>query len=203
MYSVLMQPSRRPDRSNSDSLEELLGRVAGGDQDSLAKLFERTQRLVRARVLHFVRDQDLADDIVVQTYTKVWGLAARFDATKGSALTWLRTISSRIAIDNLRRQSTRLGEVSAEADQLEERVSPMPDPSESAAQAECSDELRQAVEDLPEKQRIVVEAAFYAGMSHSEIAEALGEALGTIKSRVRAGLLALRKALEPGEVELS
>ncbi len=174
-------------------------RVQHGDRDAFASLFQQTHQKLHGRVLRIVRDEGIADDIVVETFAKAWEAKDRFDAERGSVLNWLRVLACRLAIDTVRRQVARPGDRALEGEQFEHTPSSAPGPSESSSSLEEQDRIQRAVQELPQNQRLVIEAAFFGGLSHSQIAEHLGEALGTVKSRIRGGLITLRRALEAGD----
>ena len=179
-----------------------MARAGCGDQQAFEQLFERTHRRLHGHVMRLVHDEGLADDVVVEAFARAWRVAQRFDSGRGSVVTWLTTLASRVAIDALRRRGARPADEALD-EHAGEAPSSAPGPSEVSSEEESRDRVFRAVQQLPEAQRLAIEASFYGGLSHTEVAEVLGEALGTIKSRIRAGLITLRRSLEPGEVGLS
>lgn len=198
-----MQADGRSPTPSADELRSLLERSKNRDQAAFAELFHHTHRQVLSKVLAILRDEGLADDVVVETYAKAWERAEKFDSGLGSPLTWLLTIGTRLAIDKVRRLAARPGDRETDSERLAEAASSAFGPSEITTAADSRAQIRQAVDKLPQQQRVVIETAFFEGLSHSMTAKVLDIAPGTVKSRIRAGLIALRQALEPGEVEWS
>lgn len=176
------------------NLEILLSRMAVGDEDALGGFYDATNRRVFGLVLRIVRDRAAAEEALLDVYNQAWQQAGRFDSARGHALSWILTLARSRAIDLLRSRSSRVGrEVDLEA------AAPIPDhsmdPEESALFNQAATRIERALATLTKAQREVIVAAFFEGMTHSEIAEALGKPLGTIKTRIRSGLAALREAI--------
>ena len=181
--------------ATSSSLESLLTRMAGGDEAALRELYDRTSRRVYGLALAVLRDAAAAEDVALEVYLQAWRQAERFDAATGSALAWLSTLARTRAIDAWRarrRQAARQETLDPQADTL---VSEAPGPDARGQMAERAARVRTAVDALPPEQRRVLQAAFFSGLTHVEVAAALGQPLGTVKTRIRAGLTALRAAL--------
>jgi RNA polymerase sigma-70 factor (ECF subfamily) len=169
----------------STTTSELLRRIALGDHEALAELFDLQSRLVSAVALRVVRDRAEAEDVVQETFLQVWRQAGRFDPSRGRPEAWLCTIARTRALDRLRRRAAR----------REEQAEP---PPSSAALPACPAEahlVRKALAGLSEDQRRALELAYYEGLTQSEIATRLGEPLGTIKTRIRTALIRLRETL--------
>jgi RNA polymerase sigma-70 factor (ECF subfamily) len=174
-------------------------RIAARDPAALKRLFDRTSGRVRALALKILRQAGEADDVVQDTFLEVWRSVATYDESRGSLVTWVTTIAHRRAVDRLRRRATRpLGDV-----QPEERASDAPDPRESVAEREDRQRVMAALSALGAEQRAAIELMYYGGLSQSEAAERLGVALGTLKSRVRAGMSQLATLLERPSAEAS
>ena len=181
--------------ATATSLETLLGRMAGGDEGALRELYDRTSRRVYGLALAVLRDAAAAEDVALEVYLQAWRQASRFDAATGSALAWLSTLARTRAIDAWRarrRQAARQEALDVQAELL---VSEAPGPEARGQQAERAARVRTAVDALPPEQRRALQAAFFSGLTHVEVAAALGQPLGTVKTRIRAGLTALRAAL--------
>ena len=170
--------------------EALLTQVARGEESALAELYDRFGRVAYGLALRILRDDRLAEDAVQEAFLTVWRQAASFRADRAKAQTWLLTIVHRRAVDLVRREERR------RADTLEPETEP------SGASAEEDAELRdrrsavqRALAQLPEEQRRPLELAYYGGLTQSELAERLGVPLGTVKSRMFAGLGRLRELL--------
>lgn len=180
---------------------ELIQKIATGDQQALATLYDTTSRIVFGLVLRIVNDLSAAEEVTLEVFTQAWRQADRYDARRGTPSAWLLTIARSRAIDRLRstqQMRTRtepLGTIETHA------VDDAP-PDQAAAEAERSRFVRAALETLPPEQRDVIELAYYGGLSHSEIAERLDQPLGTVKTRTRLALMRLRETLRPLEGEL-
>jgi len=179
--------------------EVTLARMARGDPAGLASLYDRYARPVYSLAVRILGSQNDAEDIVQEVFSQAWLQAARYDARKGRVVAWLLTLTRSRAIDRLRAtraRPTEAGESPIDVDQLVDG-SLGPD-----AQAMSSDErtrVRLALAQLPVLQRTALELAYYEGLTHAEIAARLEEPLGTVKTRIRSGLIRLRELLA-GEV---
>ena len=188
--------------SRSDPLDKesnwaaLLQRVVAGDQLALAELYDATSPLVFGLALRILGERAAAEDTVVEVYTQVWIRANTYDPQRGTPLSWLLTLTRSRAIDLLRaRNRTQAAEPPLEA--TRNLQSAAPDPEETSMTAERSCFVRRALESLNEDQRQAIELAYFAGLSHTEIAARLGQPLGTVKTRIRAGMMRLRELLGP------
>jgi RNA polymerase sigma-70 factor, ECF subfamily len=183
--------------SVSDSAAEdraAFDRMARGDQDALAEIYDRHGRLVYSLAFRILRDQSDAEDVVQDVFSQAWRQASRYDASRGSVLGWLLTLTRSRAIDRLRGRRSR-----PEPSTDESALNSIPDPAAPAdvlaASAAQATHLRAALDGLTVLQRVAIELAFYEGLTHSEIAERLELPLGTVKTRIRQGLLKLRDRL--------
>ena len=173
--------------------EELLESIARGDEQALATLYDRYGHLAYGLALRVLRDRTLAEDAVQDAFLAAWRTAVSFDPTRGNARTWLLTLVHRRAVDVVRREERRRG------DPLDDLPVDSGDSTDEAA--EVRDERRRvqaALARLTPDQREALELAYYGGLSQSELAERLGVPLGTVKSRMFAGLGRLRDLLEAG-----
>jgi len=186
--------------SCTSTLENLLVRVAGGDESALRELYDRTSRRVFGLALAVLRDRAAAEDVALEVFVQAWQQASRFDPGVGSVLSWLGNIARTRAIDAWRarqRQAARQAPLDVAA--LDALASDAAGPEARGLQAERAARVAAALDALPVEQRRVVRAAFYTGLTHTEIAAAFGQPLGTVKTRIRNGLLALRAALAATE----
>jgi RNA polymerase sigma-70 factor (ECF subfamily) len=174
--------------------EALVALAARSEQTALAELYDRYGRPAYGLALRILRDQALAEDAVQEAFLSVWRTAARFVPERGSAGTWILTLVHRRAVDIVRREERR------RADSLEQA----PEPGGGGADEEAwlrlrRERVQEALRQLPDHQREALELAYYGGFTQSELAERLGQPLGTIKSRMFAGLARMRELLgEPG-----
>ena len=174
----------------------LIARMAGGDQAALSALYDDTSAMVHGLAVKILRDESAAEDVTIDVYMQAFRQASSYDPGRGSPLAWLLTLTRSRAIDRFRSDAPRrLREAPLET--IEATPAPAADPAESALAGESRRVVLAALAALTPDQRQVIELAYYTGMSHSEIAAALGQPLGTIKTRIRTGMLALRDGLRP------
>jgi RNA polymerase sigma factor (sigma-70 family) len=177
--------------------EALLELVARSDDRALAELYDRYSRAAYGLALRILRDEALAQDAVQDAFLAVWRTADRFVAEKAKASTWILTIVHRRAVDVVRREERRRG------DPLDDDAA---QPSGVATDEEADlrtrrTAIQQVLRRLPDEQRQALELAYYGGLTQSELAERLGLPLGTIKSRMFAGLARLRDLLAEAGLE--
>jgi RNA polymerase sigma factor (sigma-70 family) len=175
--------------------EALVALAARSEQSALAELYDRFGRPAYGLALRILRDEALAEDAVQEAFLALWRTAGRFVPERGKASTWILTLVHRRAVDIVRREERR------RADALEQ--APEPESREAVDEEAWLRLQRERVQDalrkLPDQQREAIELAYYGGFTQSELAERLGQPLGTIKSRMFGGLARLRELLgEPG-----
>ena len=170
--------------------EALVALAARSEQSALAELYDRYGRPAYGLALRVLRDESLAEDAVQDAFLTVWRTATRFVPEKGKASTWILTLVHRRAVDVVRREQRR------RADSLEQA----PEPGAGGADEEAwlrlqRERVQAALKQLPDQQREALELAYYGGFTQSELAERLGQPIGTIKSRMFMGLTRLRELL--------
>ena len=179
--------------------EALLSLVATSDEQALGELYDRFGGVAYGLALRVLRDESLAQDAVQDAFLAVWRTADRFLAERAKASTWILTLVHRRAVDLVRRQERRRGEPLESA--------PEPVASEQVEEQAAIRFQRQVVQEalrrLPPEQREALELGYYAGLTQSELAERLGQPLGTIKSRMFTGLTRLRDLLAQAGLEES
>ncbi len=183
-------------RAREQDLARLIGRVAEGDQTALSALYDETSPLVYGLALRILRDQFAAEDVAIEVYTQAYRQASAYDPKRGSPSAWLVTLTRSRAIDRLRADS----QTRAREEPLERAVtirSLAADPEECSVARQLRDVVRAALAGLSVEQRQVIELAYYSGLSHTEIAAKLGEPLGTVKTRIRTGMMRLHEHLRP------
>ncbi|HEU4744512.1 MAG TPA: sigma-70 family RNA polymerase sigma factor [Anaerolineales bacterium] len=193
------------EKTGSDTPDEALAtRVARGDSAALEVLYDRYASRVMGISLKIVGDQALAEDILQETFWRVWQSAATYQSQLGAFAGWLFRIARNLSIDAYRRRNVRpqimmntRGEDSVPF--LEEMPDPDMDVAEQAQAILANRQIRNALASLPDVQRQVIELAYFYGMTRQEIAEATGEALGTIHTRARLALQKLRGELKRDE----
>lgn len=171
-----------------------LERVARRDESGLAELYDRHGRLIYSLALRVLRDQGDAEDVVQEVFAQVWRQAGRYDRARGNVAAWLVMLTRSRAIDRLRRRQARPEAPGIESDALA-IADDAPLADDQLLTAVRAEAVRLAMDGLPLLQRIAIELAFYEGLTHVEIAERLEQPLGTVKTRIRQGLLALRSRL--------
>src|ERR671937_1954378 len=175
--------------------EAVVALIARSDDAALAELYRRFGRLAYGLAFRILRDDALAQDAVQEAFLGVWRAAGRFAAERSKPSTWLLTLVHRRAVDLVRREERRRAEpLPAEAE-----ASSAGDEGDVAARRQA---IREALRKLPSEQREAIELAYYGGYTQSELAERLGQPLGTIKSRMFTGLARLRETLGEEAVEL-
>jgi RNA polymerase sigma-70 factor, ECF subfamily len=176
--------------------EALVALAARADEGALAELYDRFGHLAYGLALRIVRDPALAEDAVQDAFLTVWCSAARFVPERAKASTWILTLVHRRAVDVVRKEQPRRAEPIEVAPQASANVTE-DDAWLRLQRARVQDALRQ----LPDQQREALELAYYGGFTQSQLADRLGEPLGTIKSRMFAGLARLRELLDTGSEE--
>ena len=165
----------------------LLSAIRSGDENAMALLYDRYSSIVYSVALRVLGDTSAAEDVLQEVFIQLWRNPGLFDSSRGSLGAWLAVIARNRAIDALRQRhpETDIGDVI---------VSVEPDMAGHAERARVMEKVLGALGAMPRAQRSALEMAYFEGLTHTEIAAKTGEPLGTIKTRIRAGLLALRKA---------
>ncbi len=190
--------SMRKDQAHLSD-EALVALVARGDERALAELYDRIGRVAYGLAYRIVRDDRLAEDAVQEGFLGVWRTAASYSADRAKASTWILTLVHRRAVDLVRREERRRADPLDESDR---EVAGATGSAEEAAWLRFErDRVQSALKLLPDAQREALELAYYGGYSQAELAERLGLPLGTIKSRMFAGLARLRELLDDTESE--
>jgi RNA polymerase sigma-70 factor, ECF subfamily len=185
------------DRETADQAQtQLLRRIAAQDRQALAELYDQLGGLLFSTALRILGDAHDAEEVIQDVFVQIWEKATTFDAALGSPVHWSLSITRNRSIDRLRARQRRFRLMN----ELEETNSPdsqpQPPPAQTAFGGEETAVVRSAVSGLPLEQRQAIEMAFFGGMTHPEIAETLHQPLGTIKARIRRGMLKLRESLQ-------
>lgn len=178
---------------NSD--RELVQRVAGGDQDAVALLYQRYATPAFSLALRVVGDRESAEEIVQEAFLRIWRHAGSFDPQRGRFASWLLSIIHNLAVNELRRRRSRPQAAPGADDLLLHLHDAEPGPDEVAWATARRRAVRAALTQLPQAQRQAVELAFFRGLTQMEIAAVLGDPLGTVKTRIRLGLQKLGRLL--------
>jgi RNA polymerase sigma-70 factor (ECF subfamily) len=177
----------------------LMQRIAARDTASLAELYDRHSRLLFGLILRIVRDRSEAEEILQETFVRVWTRAETYDARMSGPLPWIVRVARNCAIDRLRARRVRATvDAPAPRERVTEAVpaSDIQSPEAVALAAERRQALHDTLADLPAEQRQLIEAAFFEGYTHAELARRFGLPLGTVKTRIRMGMNAMRQRLE-------
>lgn len=189
------QESHSPLSPAEQDLGKLLQQVAAGDSHAVAELYDATSTVVFGLALRILQTRDAAEDVVVEVYSQVWTQAAAYDSQRGTPLAWILTMTRSRALDALRSRNRTRAEEPMEA--VGDFPAETPNPEERSVALQRHRFVKHALDNLTTAQRQVIELAYFAGLSHSEIAVRLGQPLGTVKTRVRLGMLRLRELLAP------
>lgn len=194
--------------ANAPSLDEqewagFLARIAAGDQSALAELYDASSAKVFGLAMKILGDRDAAEEITVDVYTQVWRKIASYDAQRGTPGSWLMTMTKNRAIDGFRSRYLERGR-QVPLDEAAELPGHEATPEQYSAGLERQRLVQAALAMLSTEQRQAIALAYYWGMSQSEIADRLKLPLGTVKTRMRLGMIRLREVLAPhGEGLLS
>jgi len=178
------------------SLVDVIRRVAGADQSALGELYDATSPAVFGLVRRIVEDFSLAEEVTLEVYTQVWRLASAYCDEKGSPVTWLLMIARSRAIDHLRSRARRVREQERPIEDAFDHCHPDPDPETAAISGNRQQIVRDVLADLEPEQVTVLQLAFFEGLSHGEISARTGIALGTVKTRIRTGMMRMRELFE-------
>jgi RNA polymerase sigma-70 factor (ECF subfamily) len=165
----------------------LIARLRGGDQSAMSDLYDRYSAVVYGVALRVLGDTMAAEDVLQEVFLQLWRRPGNFDSGRGRLAPWLAVIARNRAIDVLRKRP-------AEDDIEIQPISTGINLEDAAVQRMAIEKVRAVLAGLPAEQRRTLEMAFFEGMTHTEIAAKTGDPLGTVKTRIRSALLAVRKA---------
>lgn len=186
-----------PDLNSAQRLESLLLAAGRGSAAAYEAVYVALLPVVYRLALRVVRDENLAEDVAQEALVEAWRKAASFDPSKGSAKAWVLTIAHRRAVDKVRAEQRQRDQIEAES-----RTTPteVEGPADAVIEVDFTEwqrgRIKAGLAALSEKQREVIELAYYRGRKHTEISEDLGVPLGTAKTRIRDALIKLREVLE-------
>lgn len=176
----------------ASSVDQLMIRVARGDEDAFARLYDELAPMVHGVIIKVLRDPSRAEEVTQEVFVELWRIAARYDAGRGSVQSWTATLAHRRAVDRVRSEQ-------AHRDR-NDRVGRLEPTVEDTVSADVEDRfeserVRRSLEDLTDLQREAVELAYFGGHTYREVAALLGVAEGTVKTRIRDGLIRLRDTM--------
>jgi RNA polymerase sigma-70 factor (ECF subfamily) len=174
----------QPDSSDA----ALIARIRAGDEDAMAQVYDRYSQIVYSVALRVLGDTGAAEDVMQEIFMQLWRNPQTFDANRGSLGAWLAVIARHRSIDQLRKRKP-------ETDLEDVIVSVNANLENETDKNMFLAKVRSLLGSMPADQRRTLELAFFEGLTHSEVAEKMGEPLGTVKTRIRTGLMAMRKAL--------
>lgn len=175
----------QPEPKVSDA--EIIARIYSGDEAAMALLYDRYSHMVYSVAHRVLSDSSAAEDILQDVFMQLWRNPQAFNASRGTLAAWLAVIARNRAIDHLRKRRP-------EEEAAETAISVDPDLENTAERNRAMEKVRSVLAGMPGDQRAALEMAFFEGLTHVEIAGKTGQPLGTVKTRIRSGLLAVRKA---------
>ncbi|MBF0671978.1 MAG: ECF RNA polymerase sigma factor SigK [Salinibacterium sp.] len=192
LYLVTADP--QPDAPvEANAVSALLARVATGDQAAFAQLYDAVAPRVLGLIRRVLVDPAQSEEVAQEVFLEIWQNAPRYDSAKGAAMTWIMTMAHRRAIDRIR--SSQSSRDRDEAIGIRDLAGPVDDVAETVATTLEAERVKVAMARLSELQREAVSLAYYGGLTQTEVAERLQVPLGTVKTRIRDGMLRLRTEL--------
>ncbi len=184
----------------TQNLESLISLIVQGDEQALASLYDQTSTHVYSLVLRVLRDSTLAEEVTLDVYMQVWRKASEFNSTRGRPIVWLAVLARSRAIDRLRvGQKEKANRVPLE--DISESLATQVNPETLQANSDQYRVVQKAMASLSSEQRQVIELAYFEGLSQIEIANKINKPLGTVKTRIRLGMINLRKLLAQFNME--
>jgi RNA polymerase sigma-70 factor, ECF subfamily len=189
---TVLAPSHsvKPQANDARADIALLERIVARDERAVADLYDRHNRLLYGLILRILRDRGEAEEVLQEVFVLVWTRAETYNIALGSPAAWLVRVARNRAIDRLRSNAVRLRAVEA---------APLPDaaasPETHAVDSERQRVVKGALDTLPAEQRVLIEQAYFLGLTQSELAERFQLPLGTVKTRIRTGMITLREQL--------
>lgn len=172
---------------------ELLAEIVRGDEEALAKLYDRYRSILFGLLLRIIHNRAEAEDVLQEVFVQVWQRAANFDETRGKPFTWLVTLTRSRAIDRIRALGSRERTLEQATRETEDVIF---DAEQNAILKQRGAVVRRALAELSDEQQRILKLAYFDGFSQSEIAEKLNSPLGTVKTGMRTGMIRLRELLD-------
>jgi RNA polymerase sigma-70 factor (ECF subfamily) len=190
---------RAPDGASSEAMDPdvaLMRRITARDASAVGELYDRHHRLLFGLILRILGQRGDAEEVLQEVFVSVWNRSAQFDPALGAPLAWLVRMARNRALDRLRANAVRVKAVASAATEPE----PAASPEARAATSEQQRVVARALASLPDDQRTLIEQAYFLGLTQSELAARHQLPLGTVKTRIRTGMLALRQSLAPLDI---
>jgi RNA polymerase sigma-70 factor (ECF subfamily) len=184
-------------RVSNEADADLVGRMSDGNEDAFATFYDRFAAGLFSLIYGILRDQKESEDVLQEAFVQMWKRIGTYDARRSSLFTWAVMISRHKAIDRLRsrQRQSRLSEAIASEMNAVPVSAPADHADNALARSDERERVRAALAQLSEAQREAIDLAFFSGLTQTQISERLGTPLGTVKARIRRGLLALREVL--------
>jgi RNA polymerase sigma-70 factor (ECF subfamily) len=193
LTALTVPDSLRQDTAETD--RQILAAVAGGSADALERLYDRYAATAFGLARRILAQQDLAEEVVQDVFSQVWREAGRYDAARASVAGWIVLLTRTRAIDRLRARRARPDQDRPVEPVAQPLATAERSPEQVAISSEDARKVRAALAVLPDEQRSLVDLAYYEGLTHSEIAARTGVPLGTVKTRLRSAMMAMRAAI--------
>lgn len=200
MFDMLVRVPRETDRNQDveftgqpSSKEQLLARIAGGDEAAFGELYDELAPRVLGLVRRLLVDHAQSEEVTQEIFLEIWQNAPRYEASKGGATTWIFTMAHRRAVDRIR--SSQAGRDRDVRIGIRDYESDYDNVAETVETTIENERVKKAMSQLTELQRQAITLAYYGGYSHSEVAEKLKVPIGTVKTRLRDGMIRLRDEL--------
>lgn len=183
-------------KSTPEQLADWLARCALNDRRSFEQLYRATSAQLFGLILRIVKQQDIANEVLQESYVKIWNRASDYSVNKAAPMTWMGTIARNHAIDTLRRGNQQPDTVDEPVDELVWLAEDNPGPEEQAHDQQRNAALYQCLNQLEGKQKQAMLMAYFQGLTHEELSAQLATPMGTVKSWIRRGLQRLKQCLE-------
>jgi len=182
--------------TQNDELANLLARVTQGDEQALAKLYDLTSSRVYSMALYVLKDPAMAEEVTLDVFLQIWQRAGQFDPTRGKPITWVTVLTRSRSIDRLRTCQKEKGNYQF-LETINTQQTDLLAVETTSIACDQTRAVQKAMMALSPEQRQVIEMAYFSGLSQREIAEKIDKPLGTVKTRIRLGMINLRNTLNP------
>ena len=193
MFLAAFSPKESDEVSRDATLMQGLLRR---DVSAFEEIYERHSRIVYSLVLRILRQGSTAEEVVQDVFLQLWRNSSQYDAHRGPFIPWLLTLARNRALDQLRLKGERQRRLEDQTEELPQVTTAAPEYERALDEKRRTERVRSLMSSLPAAQKKAIELAYFEGLSHSEIAAALNEPLGTVKSWIRNGLLRLKESLQ-------